>query len=170
MKKGEMKSLTLIGMSGVGKSTVGKLCAMGTRQFFDTDRMIEKECDGESVDSIVGRLGPEAFLEYESQCILGYRWPEHLPFIVSTGGSVVYVEETMKFLREITTVVYLKTTFDVIASRAPLDGRGIVSRDGSSFEEVFRERESLYEAWAHHTVNANQSPIGVSLAVRACVE
>jgi len=55
--------------------------------------------------------------------------------------------------------------FAAIAARVPLEGRGIVCRDGCSFEEAFYEREPLYEQWAHVTVNAHDSPIGVCLAI-----
>lgn len=159
-----MKNITLIGMSGVGKTTVGQVLAMGTRQFIDTDRLVEQE-HSQSLDAIIQSQGIEKFLQLESQTILKYQWPDHLLFLAAPGGSVVYLDETMEYFRTMSTVVYLKTTFEVISSRSSLQGRGVVSPNGNSFADVYKEREPLYEKWADLTVDANDSVIGVVLRI-----
>lgn len=164
-----MKSLTLIGMSGVGKTTVGKLIAMGLHKFVDIDDLIRNQYYPNSLDDLLADFGTEWFLDVESRIIREYSWPsaEHRYFVASPGGSVVYREETMRFLKEVSTIVYLKASFKTIESRlgGSFDGRGIVVPEDASFADVYNERIELYQKWAEHTVNAEDSPLGVAMAV-----
>jgi shikimate kinase len=59
-----MENIALVGMSGVGKSTVGRRLAKGTRQFFDTDRMIERRFGSQPLAEVLEALGAEGFLSW----------------------------------------------------------------------------------------------------------
>jgi shikimate kinase len=150
-----MKHITLVGMSGVGKSTVGKRLARGKRQFFDTDELLERNFGQQPLPEVLQHLGSEGFIRVESAVIREHAWPAEPPLVIATGGSVIYVDETMGLLRSFSKIVYLSAPLEVIMDRGPLEGRGIVCRQGSTFQDVFLEREPLYEKWADVIVNAN---------------
>ncbi len=98
------KSITLIGMPGAGKSTVGVLLAKSLlMDFTDTDLIIQRET-GKSLCEIIEAEGTESFLETENRIILSQ---DYRNCVIATGGSAVYGKEAMEMLREISTVVYL---------------------------------------------------------------
>ena len=71
-------------------------------------------------------------------------------------GSVVYSEEAMARLREMGSVVYLRSSFETIARRLknPLS-RGLAMRPGQSIRDLYDERAPLYSRYAHLTVDAD---------------
>ena len=73
--------------------------------------------------------------------------------VVSPGGSIIYRETAMEFLKKFSTVFYLKVPIGIIRERIAEAPRGIVNPDGKMFEELFEERVQLYEKWADHTVD-----------------
>ena len=152
-----MKNITLIGMSGVGKSTVGKLLAMGTRQFHDTDTMLAKQLGYTHVDQVLEAFGPEWFLEMESYLICNHQWSDHFRFVIATGGSVIYKADAMEVLKRISTVVYLRIPHELLAKRVSFEGRGIVNKDNLTFSELHAERHELYAKWADITVETRYS-------------
>ena len=64
-----MKNIVLIGMSGVGKTTVGKVLATElNKNFFDTDILIETKFKI-SIEKIFSLYGETYFRELESKVI-----------------------------------------------------------------------------------------------------
>ena len=78
------KNIILIGMPGVGKSTVGVVLAkvMGY-QFIDADLVIQEK-EGKLLREIIAEVGPEGFLKVENRINSGIE-AEHA--IIATGGS-----------------------------------------------------------------------------------
>ena len=92
------KSVTLIGMPGAGKSTVGVLLAKSLlTDFIDTDLIIQRET-GKSLCTLIEEQGTENFLETENRIILSQSFDNA---VIATGGSAVYGKEAMKKLKEI---------------------------------------------------------------------
>ena len=143
------KNIILIGMPGVGKSTVGVVLAkvMGY-QFIDADL------------EIIAEVGPEGFLKVENRINSGIE-AEHA--IIATGGSVVYGAEAMEHLGRIGTVVYLKLPYRELERRlSDIKGRGVVLRDGQTLHDLYEERVPLYEKYAdvivdEHHLNVEQT-------------
>ncbi len=98
-------NVTLIGMPGAGKSTVGVVLAkvLGYR-FLDSDLEIQEQT-GNLLHELITEHGAEKFLEIENRVNAGLQAER---CVIATGGSVIYGWEAMKHLREISTVVFLR--------------------------------------------------------------
>lgn len=139
-------NIVLIGMPGVGKSTVGVILAkvMGY-QFIDADLVIQQQ-EGRLLHEIIEEEGTEGFIQVENRVNASLS-ASHA--IIATGGSVVYGKEAMEHLREIGTVVYLEVSFPVLEKRlADIKGRGVVLKEGQNLYDLYLERTPLYESYA----------------------
>lgn len=141
-----MNNVTLIGMPGSGKSTIGVILAKALGyQFLDTDLLIQKE-EKRKLSEIIEQEGPERFKEIENRVNASID-VNHT--VIATGGSVVYCEEAMNHLRSIGTVVYLKLSLDSLAKRlGNLQCRGVLLKDGQTLKDLYEERTPLYEKYA----------------------
>ena len=144
-------NIILIGMAGVGKSTVGVLLAKASsRGFVDTDVAIQMG-EHRPLQEILDQLGPEAFCRLEESYILGLSVRQH---VIATSGSVVYSDQGMEHLRRSGRVVYLRLGLDEIARRIDnITTRGLVRRRGMSLAQLYEERLPLYEKWADITID-----------------
>ena len=139
-------NIVLIGMPGVGKSTVGVILAkvLGY-QFVDADLVIQQQ-EGKRLWEIIEEVGTEGFIEVENRVNASLNVTHS---IIATGGSVVYGKEAMEHLRAIGTVVYLKVSFEILEKRlADIKGRGVVLKEGQDLKALFEERSPLYEKYA----------------------
>ncbi|MGN0383152.1 MAG: shikimate kinase [Eubacterium sp.] len=146
-----MSNIILIGMPGVGKSTVGVILAkiLGYK-FVDTDLVIQEK-EGKLLKNIISDEGVENFIKIENNICKNI---EVENTVIATGGSVVYGEEAMEHMRAIGTVIYLSLDFDTNSKRlGNIKGRGVVLKDGQTLEDIYRERVPLYEKYAHITVS-----------------
>lgn len=144
-------NIVLIGMPGVGKSTIGVILAkvMGY-QFLDADLVIQQQ-EGRLLREIIEEVGTDGFIQVENRVNASLTCSKT---IIATGGSVVYGEEAMRHLKEIGTVVYLQVPFAVIEKRlSDIKGRGVVLRDGQTLHDLYMERTPLYEQYADITVS-----------------
>ncbi|MCL2123595.1 MAG: homoserine kinase [Desulfovibrionaceae bacterium] len=146
--------ITLIGMAGAGKSTVGRqLARLLDWKLMDTDQLIESVY-GVPLQDITDKLGKDAFLDMEATVICAIRAHR---VVLATGGSVVYRENAMAHLRLLGPVAYLDAPLPVILERIarnPL--RGLARAPGQSVEELFREREVLYARYADCAIDAGR--------------
>ena len=139
-------NIVLIGMPGVGKSTVGVILAkvLGY-QFIDADIVIQQQ-EGRLLHEIIEDEGTEGFIQVENRVNASLS-ASHA--IIATGGSVVYGKEAMEHLREIGTVVYLEVSFPVLEKRLEdIKGRGVVLKEGQNLYDLYLERTPLYESYA----------------------
>lgn len=144
-------NIILIGMPGVGKSTVGVVLAkiLGYH-FVDTDLVIQEKT-GKLLKDIIEEEGSEGFIKIENR-INAELVAEHS--VISPGGSVIYGEEAMAHYKEIGKVVYLKASYNVINKRlSNLKGRGVVLKEGQTLKNLYDERCVLYEKYADITVD-----------------
>lgn len=144
-------NITLIGMAGVGKSTIGKVLAkrLGCT-FIDVDSLI-REKTGMPLQTLIDTRGDLALIRLEEETVLGLKLKGDS--IISPGGSVVYSEKAMNFLKENSTIVYLDASFRNIIKRIRNPGqRGLVGFKDKSLRELFEERLVLYRKYADITV------------------
>lgn len=158
-------NIVLIGMPGVGKSTVGVILAkiLGY-QFVDADLVIQKE-EGKLLKDIIAEKGTDGFIQVENRVNSNLQVHES---VVATGGSVVYGTEAMEHLCEIGTVVYLKQSLRKLESRLRnIKNRGVVLRPGQTLKDLYRERTVLYEKYADIIVD--ESNLNVEQTVEAVI-
>ena len=142
-----MSNIVLIGMPGVGKSTVGVILAkiIGYR-FVDTDLVIQEKC-GALLKDIIANEGVDGFIATENSICASV---EAERSVIATGGSVIYGCDAMEHMRDIGTVVYLAQDFDVINKRlSDIKGRGVVLHEGQTLRDLYAERDPLYRKYAH---------------------
>ena len=162
----EKNNIVLIGMPGVGKSTVGVILAkvLGY-QFLDADLVIQQQ-EGKLLKEIIAEVGTEGFIEVENRVNAGITCSKT---IIATGGSVVYGKEAMEHLKEIGTVVYLKVPYETIEKRlSDIRGRGVVLKHGQTLYDLYMERTPLYEKYAD--VSVNEDGLGVEQTVELLIE
>jgi len=155
-------NIILIGMPGVGKSTLGVILAkMLGYCFCDTDLVIQ-ETTGKLLKGIIAEQGIDGFIETENRIISGIVFRRA---IVATGGSAIYGQEAMANLKKQGIIVYLKQSYEVLEPRlSDMKGRGVVLREGQGLAELFAERVPLYERYADITVELRDGSVEENIA------
>lgn len=157
-----MNNVILIGMPGVGKSTLGVLLAktLGLG-FVDTDLLIQAQ-EGRLLRELIGSLGSQGFLALEERVCAALDLDRT---VIATGGSVVYGPQAMAHLKTLGAVVYLQLDYQPLAQRlGNLQHRGVVLQPGQTLETLYRERVPLYRRYADVTVDCGGKDIEACLA------
>ena len=159
-------NIVLIGMPGVGKSTVGVILAkMIGYQFTDADLLIQKQ-EGKLLHEIIAEKGTDGFIEIEERVNASI---EASHTIIATGGSVVYGKKAMEHLSCIGTVVYLKVPYDTLEKRLEdKKGRGVVLKEGQTLRTLYDERTPLYEKYAD--IEISEDGLNVEQTVEKLLE
>ena len=152
-----MNNIILIGMPGVGKSTIGVIMAkMLGYTFIDADIVIQNK-EKRLLKDIIESEGVEGFIEIENRINAGIDGDE---CIIATGGSAVYGKEAMEHYKEIGKILYLKIGFDTLSDRLhDIKGRGVVLKDGQDLKAIYEERSPLYEQYADYIVSEDDLTI-----------
>jgi shikimate kinase len=143
-------NIILIGMPGVGKSTVGVLLAkrLGLA-FIDTDIYIQVR-EGRSLQAIIQAHGSEEFCRIEEKHILSITVDSH---VIAPGGSVVYSPRAMMHLKTNAIAIHLDIAVERLQRRLDdVDARGVVIAPGQTIHSLFAERRPLYLRYADATV------------------
>ncbi|WP_339897808.1 shikimate kinase [uncultured Gilvimarinus sp.] len=145
------ESIILIGMPGVGKSTVGVLLAKElAREFVDTDLLIQTHA-GKTLQDIVYDVDYSHLRELEEATVLSLECDRH---VIATGGSVVYSEAAMGLLKSLGQVIFLD--LDLAGVEARVDNfstRGIASPTAHGLSDIYAERLPLYQRHADITID-----------------
>ncbi|MBQ2982507.1 MAG: shikimate kinase [Lachnospiraceae bacterium] len=142
----KLSNIILIGMPGVGKSSVGVILAkiLGYR-FLDCDLVIQEK-EGKLLHEIISSEGLDGFIKVENKINASINCEK---CIVATGGSAIYGEDAMAHFKEIGTIVYLKSDYETIAERlGDLAARGVAMKEGQTLKDLYEERVPLYEKYA----------------------
>lgn len=107
--------IVLVGMMGVGKSTVGRrLAARLGLGFVDADEEIEKAA-GMSVAEIFDRYGEPHFRDGERRVIA--RLMDGAPKVIATGGGAFMQDETRRLILDAATAIWLDADIDILVDR-----------------------------------------------------
>ena len=146
------QNIVLIGMPGSGKSTVGVILAkLLSRGFVDTDLMIQSD-QGRSLQSIVDTEGFLALRDIEERLLLQLHCSSQ---VIATGGSAANSHPAMTRLKQDGIVVFLHADLETLHKRVrDFSKRGLAKSPGQFLDDLFRERLSLYMAWADITIDS----------------
>ena len=154
------RPVVLVGMMGVGKSTVGrKLAALLGLGFRDAADEIE-EAAQMSVTEIFERFGEDYFRDGERRVIA--RLMEGGPKVIATGGGAFVQDETRKLILERGIAVWLDSDVDTLVERVGRKDTRPLLRGGDPHEIVARlkaEREPFYAEAPIH-IFSNSGPHG----------
>ncbi len=145
--------IALIGLMGVGKTTIGRrLAKRMALPFFDSDEEIEK-ASGRTVAGYFRDHGETAFREGERRVI--DRLLDGTPLILATGGGAYIPEDTRKVLNERALTIWLRGDFETIMERVSRkDTRPLlqVANPRAKMRELMDARYPIY-GQAHITVD-----------------
>ena len=136
-----MNNITLIGMPGAGKSSIGVVLAkvLGY-QFIDSDLLIQK-AEKRTLSKIIEDEGTEGFKAIENRVNASIQVENT---VIATGGSVVYCDEAMQHLKSEGVVVL---------------------KEGQTLASLYDERVPLYEKYADIVVDEEDKDLEGSLQV-----
>ncbi|MFH2067207.1 MAG: shikimate kinase [Pseudomonadota bacterium] len=146
-------NITLIGMPGAGKSTIGIILAKYlTYGFIDTDILIQINHQ-KSLQEIMDENDYLVLRNIEEQEILKLNIQHH---VIATGGSAVYSPKAMQHLSKISKIIFLQVDYEEINRRIHnFEQRGVAKREDQTFEELFAERKILYEQYSELTIDCS---------------
>jgi len=151
------RPLVLVGMMGVGKSTVGrKLAQLLGFAFYDADSEIETAAQM-SVSEIFENFGEDYFRDGERRVIA--RLMEGGPSVIATGGGAFVNEETRRLLLDQGLVIWLDSDVETLVDRVGRKDSRPLLRNGDPREILTRLRS---EREAHYA----QAPIHVTSEAR----
>lgn len=149
--------ISLIGMPGGGKSTVGRQLAKRIGwSFADTDAVIEHHL-GCSIRSFFEQSGEEVFRDLESEAI--DEITQRPRTVISTGGGSVLRPANRHLLRTRTWVVYLRSTPEELYRRLRNDKtRPLLQVEDplARLRLLFQQRDPIYSEVAHYTVETGR--------------
>lgn len=155
-----MSIVSLIGMPGSGKSTVGRLLARRLDlSFLDSDNVIEDEV-GCPIREFFAREGEERFRDVEQRtlaalCMRG-------PLVLATGGGSVLRSANRDALRNAGPVIYLHSPPNEVYRRVRHDTRRPllqVADPLARLHELYEERDPLYRATAHFVIETGRPTV-----------
>jgi shikimate kinase len=152
--------ISLIGMPGGGKSTVGRQLArrLGVA-FNDSDTLIERRI-GCGIREFFEREGEESFRDIEQAVIAEVVASSQ--GVLATGGGVVLREANREVLRQGSSVVYLRSSPEELFRRLRYDtNRPLLQVNDplARLRALFQVRDPLYRSIAHYVIETGRPSV-----------
>ncbi len=152
------KPIALVGMMGVGKTSIGRRLAQRLQiPFVDADQEIV-DAAGLSIPEIFEKFGEAHFRDGERRVIA--RLFDGKRKIIATGGGAFVNEETRQLMLERAIVIWLDADIDTLVERTARKGDRPLLANGDAREiltKLAQERNPLY-AQAHVHVKSQSTP------------
>ena len=140
------RTIALVGLMGVGKSSVGRRLANALDlPFRDADAEVETAA-GRSIPDIFADLGEAAFREGERRVIA--RLLDDPPHVLATGGGAFMNAETRALIKSKTISIWLKADLDVLARRVSRKDNRPLLAGKDPMEVLQAQAEARYPAYA----------------------
>lgn len=152
-----MKSnIALVGMSGAGKTTIGRLLAdrLGIK-FCDVDILVQ-DYTGSSIESLFEK-GEKYFRDVENK-VLKNTLETQKSAVISTGGGIMMMEENRKLLKKFATVVFIERDIEKILLTIDVDARPLLKKNArENLTSMKKIRHPLYKEIADIIVHNEDS-------------
>lgn len=157
--------ITLIGLPGSGKSTVGRQLARRlSAHFVDSDQVIEQQL-GCSIREYFEREGEAAFRDVEESVLREIVRTDHPSLgqqVLSTGGGSVLRDANRALLGESGHVVYLRATPEDLYRRLRHDRNRPLLQGVDPMQrlrDLYVQRDPLYRATAHFQIETGRPSV-----------
>ena len=148
----QLANVSIIGMPGCGKSTVGAALAKRLdKKFVDLDAEIERRT-GHNIPDIFAQEGEAAFRRYEADVLAEVAKGNSQ--VIACGGGVIKSPANTRALRQNGPVLWVRRPLEVLAT-----GGRPLSKGGAALKQLEAERTPLYEA-ASTVVLENNGSLG----------
>jgi shikimate kinase len=149
----QSRNISLIGMSGAGKTTLGTVLSRRyNKRFVDTDQVIS-EVEGMSINRIFSQYGEEKFRLLETECVR--QVSKYNNVVISTGGGVIIKEENMKLLKSRSFIVFIHRDIDNIIKYVDASRRPLLRNSPDIIKDLYYKRIRLYIDYADVIINNN---------------
>lgn len=157
-----MSVVSLVGLPGGGKSTVGRQLArrLGAR-FLDSDIVLEERI-GMPIRAYFEQHGEQGFRDLEQAVLDELTQLQGEPLVLATGGGSVLREVNRAHLHGRTTVIYLRSTPEELFRRLRHDTQRPllqVADPLAKLRELHEVRHPLYEMAAHYSVDTGRPSV-----------
>jgi shikimate kinase len=153
--------ISLIGLPGSGKSTVGRQLARRLQvPFLDSDQQIEERL-GCAIREFFEREGEPAFRDIESQVLA--ELVQRGQGVLSTGGGAVLRPSNRQLLKEHTRAIYLNAVPEELFKRLRHDkNRPLLQVPDplAKLRDLHAQRDPLYREVAHFVVDTGRPSMG----------
>ena len=144
------RTIALVGLMGVGKSSVGRRLASAlSLPFRDADAEVEAAA-GRSIADIFAELGEPAFRDGERRVIA--RLLEGEPHVLATGGGAFMNDQTRALIKDKAVSVWLKGDLEVLARRVSRKGDRPLVAGRDPLEVLQAQAEARYPVYAEADV------------------
>ena len=152
--------LSLVGLPGSGKTTVGRQLARRLDlPFYDSDLVIEERL-GCAIREFFEREGEERFRDIEQEVLDALT--KGGDAVLSTGGGAVLRQANRIHLRERTQVIYLRSQPEELYRRLRNDRKRPLLQVADPLQrlrDLFTQRDPLYQEVAHHTIETGRPSV-----------
>lgn len=169
------RPIVLVGMMGVGKTTVGrKLAAMLHLPFLDADDEIERAAQM-SIPEIFATYGEAYFRSGERRVIARLVGEGEAPCrrVLATGGGAFVDNATRALILQRGIAVWLDSDVDTLLARVGRKGNRPLLRTGDPREIITRlrsEREAFYAEAPIHIFSGNQPHQATALTIVKAID
>ncbi len=140
-------NIYLIGMPGVGKTTIGEqLAKLLKYNFIDTDDLMKQKCDIPFNELLKKE---KKFRVVESEIINNIKSVKNT--VVSLGGGSILNKQNIDNLYGI--IIYLKLDIDLLRNRVDVSTRPLLQKN--DIKKVFESRKKLYEEYSDYVIENN---------------
>jgi len=165
------RPVVLVGLMGVGKSTVGRRLASRLRlPFVDSDAAIE-DASGFSAAEVFERYGESDFRDGERRLVA--RLVEGEVRVIATGGGAFVDPSTRKLLNERAITVWLDAPVEILAERTARRNTRPLLRNNDpkgTLERLSEERRPSYAEAHVHVKSGDGAHRDVVEAIVAAIE
>jgi len=165
------RTIALIGLPGVGKSSIGRrLAATLDMPFRDADEEVERAA-GRSISEIFAERGETEFRDGERRVIA--RLLEEAPHVLATGGGAFMNPDTRRLIREKAVSVWLRADIEVLARRVARKSNRPLLKDRDPLEVLTALAETRHPIYAEAdiTIDSVESPHAAAVqAIIAALE